>query len=121
MAERIHALGFALAKSDAAKAMLLSAIIDFGRNNDIPGLVDEAQALMPPAHPFKAPEAWREQYDSGFTEVADEERGVYRDDMRRYGTEYWQALTDLQRQERLEKPALGYTDGREDAGNLNDA
>lgn len=121
MSQRLLALGIDQAKSDGSKALLLAAIIDFANHNNLPDLAAEARALMPEAHPFRPPATWREQYDAGFTEVANEDRGVYRDDMPRYGTEFWQALTDQQRQERVENPSLGLADGRADAASLNGA
>lgn len=114
-------LGIDRAKSDSERAQVLSMLSWFANKVDDPALAAAAQSLMPAADPFRPPKEWREHYDTGFTAFADEDRGTYLDDMRRYGTEYWQEFTDAQRLERLSDPSLGEQDGQTDADNLNGA
>ncbi|MEG1349774.1 MAG: hypothetical protein RSD49_17200 [Hafnia sp.] len=119
MPQRILALGIEQAKTDADKAMLLSSIIRFARAIGDDTLVEAANGLMPQAHPFKPPLAWKAAYCGAFENEADESTGTYVDDMDRYCADYWCGLTDAQRQERLQRPALGESDGAKDAATLN--
>lgn len=122
MSDRLNALGISLAKTDVDKAVFLAAIIVFAKAIKDHTLEQEAIVLMPTAHPFIPPKAWREHYNRTFSEYADEECGVYPDDdMERYGTEYWQDFTDDERQKRLENPTLGLGDGKKDAEGLNES
>lgn len=119
--ELIAALDIPGAPSDTVRAKLLVALDRYGQEVGNGELMAAARAAMPTAHPFVPPGEWREFYDEGFTSFADEDQGVYLDDMRRYGTEYWQGMQDTERQDRLAKPFLGKQDGEKDAQALNEA
>lgn len=121
MSDRINALGIQSAKSDTAKARVLAAIRAFAESIDDHDLASEARSLMPAADPFQPPLAWRDNYYETFAVTADEECNVDIDDMPRYCVEYWQGMTDVERQARLENPALGRRDGTKDADALNEA
>jgi hypothetical protein len=109
--------------SDGARARILGALIYFAQEVADDDLATEAQALMPKANPYQPPAPWKEQYLIGLRSVADSDCGVDADaDGERFAHEYWQAwLTDTQRLERLQAPALGEDDGRKDGDNLNAA
>ena len=117
----IEAFDLAAAPSDTSRAKLLAAIVRYAKEKSDTDLQAAAQDAMPSANPFSPPDVWRSQYESGFEDFADEDCGVYLDDMRRYGTEYWQGMNDEERQNRLENPALGRSDGEKDATALNAA
>ncbi|WP_321820728.1 MULTISPECIES: hypothetical protein [unclassified Burkholderia] len=122
MSERLLALGLDRAKCDADRAIVLGAIRRFAESINDTQLVAEVQAVMPAAHPFIPPEAWKQKYEGGFRVHADEDCGTYVDDMGRYCVEFWQEhLTDAERQARLVDPSLGLDDGRKDAEGLNGA
>jgi hypothetical protein len=112
-------LGIDRAKSDSERAQVLSMLAWFSNKVDDPELAAAALALMPAADPFRPSQEWRARYNDAFSSFADEDRGTYLDDMPRYGVEYWQALTDAQRLERLSDPSIGSQDGEKDAENLN--
>ena len=118
---RLEALGIDRAPSDSVKAVLLDALIEFARAVKDTELEDQAQALMPKAHPHRVDEAWGERYADGFYMTADEECGVHTGEMHRFREEYWMFKDDAWRQERLQNPALGFQDGVDDAQMLNDA
>lgn len=119
MSDRLLALGLNQAPNDTTKAILLSAIINFARQIDDKALQDEALSMMPQAHPFQPVVEWRKFYYEGFESEADESTGTYVDDMERYSVEFWQALTDEQRSNRLQNPRIGVADGIKDAEQLN--
>ncbi len=119
MSGRLLALGLERAKSDADRARVLGAIRRFAESVGDDELVAEVQSLMPAANPFMPPETWRTKYKEGFAVEADEECGTYVEEADRYAVEYWQMLSDAQRQARLEAPSSGYDDGRKDAEGLN--
>ncbi|MGF6996858.1 hypothetical protein [Paraburkholderia sp. GAS32] len=119
MSERLRALGLERAKSDADRARVLGAIRRFAESIGDAALVAEVQAVMPAANPFVPPETWRVKYEEGFAVEADEGRGTYIEESERYAIEYWQMLSDAERQTRIEAPSLGYDDGRKDADGLN--
>lgn len=121
MSDRINALGIARARTDADKALVLTAICAFADSIGDSQLAEEAKSMMPCADPFSPPHTWRQEYDKGFQAVAREECGVYLDDMHRYGTEFWQSMSDDQRRQRLGSPHIGDADGRRDANALNEA
>jgi hypothetical protein len=109
------------APSDAARAEVLGALVDYARMRQDAPLAAALQAQLPAAHPRHPPEAWADSYAAGFEMEADEDRGVYMDEMSRYRHEYWGLLADEQRRERLAFPQLGHEDGRKDAEGLNEA
>lgn len=117
----IAALGIENAPSDTVRAKVLLALDRYAVEVGNGELMEAARAAMPKADPFAPPGEWREFYDEGFQSVADEECGVYLDDMRRYGTEYWREFSDSERQDRLQQPSLGRSDGMKDAQALNEA
>jgi hypothetical protein len=121
MSDRINALGIQSTKSDTAKARVLAAIRAFAESVGDDDLAGEARALMPSADPFQPPLAWRDNYYETFPLTADEECNVSVYDMPRYCVEYWQGMSDAERQARLENPALGRRDGTKDAEALNEA
>lgn len=118
MSERLLALGLERAKSNADRARVLGAIRRFAESIGDAELVADVQALMPAANPFVPPETWRVKYEEGFAVEADEGRGTYVEEAERYAFEYWQMLSDAERQARLEAPSTGYDDGRKDAEGL---
>jgi len=119
MSDRLLGLGLNRAKSDAERARVLGAIRRFAESIDDAELVAEVQAVMPAADPFVPPETWRAKYEEGFAVEADEARGTYVEEAERYAFEYWQMLSDAERQARFEAPSTGYDDGRKDAAGLN--
>lgn len=117
----IAALQLEKAASDSVRASVLEALKAYAKATEQPELFDAAVAAMPKAHPWRAPKEWRARYEDIFRCVADEDCGVDPSEASRYCGEYWSALTDEQRQERLADPMKGQDDGRKDAEALNDA
>lgn len=117
----IAALNLDMATSDSVRASVLEALKVYAKETEQPGLFEAAAAAMPKAHPWKPPKEWRERYQDTFRCVADEDCNVDPSEAPRYCGEYWAALTDAQRQERLADPLLGNEDGRKDAEALNEA
>lgn len=108
--------------NDTVRAQMLGALIDFAREVKDDDLAREAKALMPAAHPFRPPSAWKEQYLDAFRSVASEDCGVDADaDGERYAHEYWESLSDAERLERVRFVGMGLSDGEKDAENLNNA
>jgi hypothetical protein len=109
-------------KSDTVRARVLGALIEFAGEVEDADLAAEARAMMPKANPFVPTKPWRDNYLTGLRSVADEDCGVYPDDDgERYAFEYWQGLTDAERNERLQFPEMGEQDGKKDGDNLNAA
>jgi hypothetical protein len=110
-------------RSDTVRARILGALIEFAGEVGDEDLATEAKALMPKAHPFRPPVAWKENYLEGLRSVADEDCGIdAAADGERFAHEYWQSnLTDEQRLERLQDPEMGMQDGIKDGDNLNAA
>lgn len=117
----IAALDLEHAPSDSVRAFILEALASYAGACGRMDLHAAAKAALPAAHPIKPPAPWRDAYIDSFSVHADEECNVDPSDGPRYCLEYWQALTDTERQARLASPRLGRTDGQKDAENLNDA
>lgn len=117
----IAALNLESADTDTVRACVLEALRAYGQATAQPALVDAAEAAMPKAHPWLPPAEWRRFYEDHFRIIADPECSVCPDEADRYCAEYWQCLTDAERQARLADPSLGEQDGEKDADNLNDA
>ena len=120
MSERIFALGLNNARNDADRARLLGAIVRFAKATEDSALIEEAEALMPKAHPFKPPQEWLQHYYDAFEAEADEQTGTYIDDKERYAIEFWAELSDEERNSRLQSPQLGQSDGQKDVRKLNE-
>lgn len=120
MSKRILTLGLNNARNDADRARLLSAIVRFAKSTGDSALIEEAEALMPKAHPFKPPQEWLQHYYDAFEAEADEATGTYIEDKERYAIEYWTDLSDEERNKRLQIPKIGLDDGQKDARKLNE-
>lgn len=117
----IQALRLDAAPSDTDRAQLLEALKAYADAAGMPALKEAAHAALPAAHPFRPPKQWKLHYLAEFEQIADPDCGVDPDEGKRYCREYWQSLTDEQRQERLADPQLGREDGQKDADALNEA
>lgn len=119
--EIIAALDLTRAPSDAVRAQLLHALVQYGQAVGDAALADAARAAKPAVDPFKPPQEWKAFYLDTFSSTADPDCSVDPDEGPRYCVEYWQSLTDAQRAERLACPNLGRQDGIDDAEALNEA
>lgn len=117
----IAGLELAKAPTDTVRAFVLDALADYAKATGLSELGKAAREARPAAHPFRPPKEWREKYLETFAQIADPDCGVDPDEGPRYCVEYWQSLTDSQRQQRLAEPWLGEEDGQKDADALNAA
>lgn len=117
-------LDLAAAPSDTVRAHVIEALAVFAQVAQLPVLQGLTAAAMPDmaGNPhWRAPDAWRERYLAYFAMYSDPDQGVDRDLAPRYCNEYWQSLTDAQRQQRYDNPALGKEDAMLDAKTINEA
>lgn len=117
----IEALGLHRSPNDATRASVLFALEAFARAVGDEALRAAAREHMPAAHPFQPLPEWMSYYRDGFLCTADLDCGVDPDEYERYGTEFWRAFSDEDRQKRLGNPRLGRLDGTQDAAALNEA
>ena len=119
MSDRIKALGLDKAPNDTVKFRLLSAIRCFARDIGDKILLDEANSMMPLAHPYKPTEAWSNYYYEGFTSEIDKSTRSPVYVMETSAVMFWQYLTDKERESRLQNPQAGIEDGINDVRQLN--